>query len=265
MKAKNLLDKSDEPDLVDRIANALPDSVRADYYRELRHCQSLPENDEMLRLLRAMQFLTLLMIKVPADVTAERERLESLFAVAMQKVEESFRSCVSYQKLLDERLSRLPDQIKKGISPEIIAGNINESLRQQFVRSTIPRTAESLTLAAEQMKSTTAEFGRTAGILTDSYRGLAAQGSRSIDEMTSSIHHAAETASRTARELSDTFRCEYRWALYALSSLALIVGIGIGLLFQQWLDRPPKEERPPTIQDIMDDPNRPPIPTPKKH
>jgi len=33
---------------------------RADYYRELTHCRSLPENDEMLRILRAMQFLALL-------------------------------------------------------------------------------------------------------------------------------------------------------------------------------------------------------------
>ena len=36
-----------EPDLIDRIANALPEEIRAEYYRELRHCRSLPENDEM--------------------------------------------------------------------------------------------------------------------------------------------------------------------------------------------------------------------------
>jgi hypothetical protein len=54
-----------EPDLIDRIANALPEEVRADYYREMRHCRSLPENDEMLRILRAMQFLALLMDGVP--------------------------------------------------------------------------------------------------------------------------------------------------------------------------------------------------------
>ncbi len=49
-----------EPDLIDRIANALPSDLRADYYRELRHCRSLPENDEMLRILRVMQFLVVL-------------------------------------------------------------------------------------------------------------------------------------------------------------------------------------------------------------
>ncbi len=36
MKEKVLGD-SVEPDLIDRIANALPESVRSDYYRELGH------------------------------------------------------------------------------------------------------------------------------------------------------------------------------------------------------------------------------------
>ena len=57
-----------EADLVDRIAQDLPADVRAAYYRELNHCRSLPESDEMLRILRAMQFLTLLMRQVPDEV-----------------------------------------------------------------------------------------------------------------------------------------------------------------------------------------------------
>ena len=64
-----------EADLIDRIANALPAEVRADYYRELRHCRSLPENDEMLLILRAMQYLTLLMVQVPGRVAVEREKI----------------------------------------------------------------------------------------------------------------------------------------------------------------------------------------------
>ena len=54
-----------EPDLIDRIGAALPKEVRADYYREVAHCRSLPENDEMLRILRVMLILTLLMETVP--------------------------------------------------------------------------------------------------------------------------------------------------------------------------------------------------------
>jgi hypothetical protein len=36
MKVKGLFDDSVEPDLIDPIANALPESVRSDYYRELK-------------------------------------------------------------------------------------------------------------------------------------------------------------------------------------------------------------------------------------
>jgi len=144
MKNTPVSDNPKEPDLIDRIANALPEQVRSDYYRELRHCRSLPENDEMLRLLRAMQFLTLLMVQVPADLTRERERLDHTFRSAMQKVQESLNAGTAYQKLLDERLTDLPGQISQGINPATIAMRINESLRQQFAASTIPETARAM-------------------------------------------------------------------------------------------------------------------------
>jgi hypothetical protein len=227
----------EEPDLIDRIARALPDKLRSDYYRELRHCRSLPENDEILRVLRAMQFLTLLIIQAPADVTAEREKLEHLFRSAMSKVQENLISCVAYQKLLDARLICLPDQIKKGINPNIIAAGINESLRQQFVRSTIPETAQSLAAIAEQIKKTTAEFSKTAGALTNSYQGAAELARQSIEKMESSISRASNAAKIAAQDLSITFRREYQWSLYALSCLALIVGIAFGILLHYWLDR----------------------------
>jgi hypothetical protein len=78
--------KAVEPDLTDRIADALPADIRADFYREMRHCRSLPENDEMLRILRIMQFLTLLMEQVPARIGVERERFEQLIAMATESL-----------------------------------------------------------------------------------------------------------------------------------------------------------------------------------
>ena len=66
-----------EKDLIDRIADNLPADLRADYYREMRHCRSLPENDEMLRILRAMQCLTVLIHQAPARLATEREQSDS--------------------------------------------------------------------------------------------------------------------------------------------------------------------------------------------
>jgi hypothetical protein len=68
-----------EPDLIDRIANALPIELRSDYYREMRHLRSLPENDEMLLILRAMQFSVVLMLQIPErpSLLRHRSNLES--------------------------------------------------------------------------------------------------------------------------------------------------------------------------------------------
>lgn len=251
-------DSSKEPDLIDRIAHALPEKVRSDYYRELVYCRSLPENDEMLRLLRAMQFLTLLMIQVPADVTLERERLEQLFASAMQKFQENLRSCLAYQKLLDERLVSLPGQITKGVNPEVIATKINESLRQQFAKSTIPETAEALSLVAEQMKKTTKEFSTAASSLTDSYQGAVEQARQSIDGIKSSISRAAAASKEAAEYLSRTFHRAYWWFLAVLAVSMLVIGFSSGILFEQGRAQPPEQNIDAPHMDT-------PIPEPMPH
>lgn len=240
---------STEPDLIDRIANALPAEIRADYYREMRHCRSLSENDEMLLILRAMQFLTLLMVQVPDRVNTQRESLEQLFRATMQKTQESFHSCQGYQKQLDERLGRLPDQIAKGISPDIIAAKINESLRQQFLSSTIPETAQALTLLAEQMKKTAAGFGSTITTLTNSYGSAEEKARRSIDSMESSISRAGAAAKRAAENLSETFQAVYWWFMGALAISALVIGFSFGVLFQKGRVSPP--EQTITVPDIV--------------
>ena len=39
-------------------------------------------------------------------------------------------------------------------------------------------------------------------------------------------------------ELSTAFQREFRWSLYALSGLALVIGIVLGMLLHQWIDAP---------------------------
>ena len=230
--------ESFDGDLIDRIAKALPAEVRADYYRELRHCRSLPENDELLRLIRVMQFLTLLMEQVPSRVMRERQKIEQLFGNAVEKLEKVLTSTISFQVSLDERLSNLPAEVAEGISPQAIVAAINESLRQQFVQTTLPETARALSAVAAEMKTVTAEFRQTSGKLGHAYRGTVEQAQQAIERIENSIDRAAESARNAARDLSITFRREYRWSLYALSSLALLIGLILGVLFQRWVDAP---------------------------
>ena len=119
MSATVQVSDTPEPDLIDRIANDLPGEVRADYYREMRHCRTLPSNDEMLRILRAMQFLHVLMVQVPGQITTEREKFQQLLAGALRTLETTIESSAAYQGQLDQRLEQLPENIASGIGPEV--------------------------------------------------------------------------------------------------------------------------------------------------
>ena len=238
-----------EPDLIDRIANDLPTEVRADYYREMRHCRTLPSNDEMLRILRAMQFLHILMVRVPGQITTEREKFQQLLTGALRTLHTTVESSVVYQGQLDQRIEQLPENIANGISPEVIAAAINESLRQQFVQSTIPETASRLAAVAMQLNDVTTEFGRTATALGNRYRGAAQEARRAIDDIEKTSSDAIATTRHGAQELLRIFRQEYRWSLYALTSLALLIGIGLGLSLYRWFEAPAQPvDRAPVVQ-----------------
>ncbi|RQV93574.1 hypothetical protein EH220_08065 [bacterium] len=225
-------------DLIDRIAKALPADIGADYYREMMYCRSLQENDEILRILRAMQFLTLLMEQVPARVITERQKLEGLFFEAEQSLKTALGSSESFQKQLDERLILLPKTIAEGIKPETIAANINESLRQQFVASTIPQTAKGLATVAEQLKKVNSEFGSTASALGKSYNGAAEEAHQAIEKMNAAVAGAAQTAKLAAKDLSAKFLDAYWSVLIGLTLVALLAGFMLGVFLVREYDPP---------------------------
>lgn len=227
-----------ETDLIDRIANALPAELRADYYREIRHCRSLPDNDEMLRILRVMQFLVVLIVDVPARMALERQQFYEIVSGALVALQEMRQSAAKHQAQLDQRLAQLPKAIAEGIKPEAVAATINESLRQQFVKSTIPETADALAVAASQIKKATAEFVREAGSLGNAYHGAVVEARKAIADLESTSSNAIRATHNAAQELVRVFRQEYRWSLYWLTSIGLALGMGIGIWFEHWLNLP---------------------------
>jgi len=227
-----------EPDLIDRIANALPDEVRSEYYRELRHCRYLPENDEMLRLLRAMQFLVLLIERAPSRVAEERERLDKLLTTAVDKVSKMSAASEAYHINLQRRLAELPADVAYGIDPTAVAGKINEDLRQEFMRSTIPQTAEALGAVSDRMKNVCLEFSTTADDVGNIYRGAAEDARKAVASLNSEISRTTETAARFTSKLAETFSKTYRWMLFLLTGGSLIIGLAIGMMFERWLFSP---------------------------
>ena len=110
---------------------------------------------------------------------------------ALQK---SLESTEAYRNDIDQRLTALPDKIAQGIGPEIIAGKINESLRQQFVQSTIPQTAEALAVISTELRKSASEFSATAASLGSAYRGAAHEAEQAINGIRESANRAREAA-----------------------------------------------------------------------
>lgn len=208
-----------EPDLIDRIANALPVEVRTDYYRELRHCRSLPENDEMLRILRAMQFLTLLIHQAPARLAAECGRLDG-----------NLGGCIAALETVERRLDALPQGIASSIGPERVAARINESLRQEFVRTTIPETGQALAAEAAQMKQCVAEFVAAAREINNQHHGTAKEAREAVNNIASAIDSAARASREATADLSRAL-LDLHWMSLAAAALGLyLFGLATGFL-----------------------------------
>ncbi len=233
--------KLSNKELIDRISKQLPKDIAAEYYREMMYCCSLPENDEMLRILRILQILTALMEGVPSRVTVEREAMERLFRETLSELKTVLRSSESFQKQLDLRLVRLPGEIAEGIKPGDIAKSINESLQRQFDASTIPQTGAALMAVAEQIGTVHSEFRAAANSIGNAYRGSAAQAREAIDKMRTTIEASAEAARSASVGLMVTFKNAYWKVLISAAIAALLVGFVIGASYVRNFD-PPKQE-----------------------
>ncbi|MBN1567410.1 MAG: hypothetical protein JXA73_06160 [Acidobacteria bacterium] len=190
----------------------------------------------------------------------ERGKYEQVFTIVLHKLQEHQQANQTYLDKLGTHLTGIPKKIAEDISPAAIVAKINESLKQEFLRSTIPQTGEALCLVSGQMKSAADEFVSTAKELTTSYSGVTENANKAIEKISGSISSATTAAKNATQELSRAFRQHYRWALYALSGLALLVGIGIGMLFQHWIEDPPVRKLYVYQKD-----SPAPAPVPEKH
>ena len=210
-----------EKDIIDRIADALPEDLRSDFYREMRHCRALPENDEMLRILRTMQFLTVLIHQAPARLADERGHLD-----------QNLSGCISALRAIENRLESLPTAVASSIGPEKVAARVNESLRQQFIQTTIPRTAEALTSVAAELKLSVAQIIPALNEINNKYDGAATDANRAIKNIESSIASATRTAKDATEELTRAL-IHVHWTTVSLGALIMLtVGFLLGMFFR---------------------------------
>jgi hypothetical protein len=212
-----------EKDLIDQIADALPIESQAAYYREMRHLRSLPENDEMLRILRAIMFLTLLTEQVPRRVLTEREHLERICSDFLITAKGLSAKGSEYYKQLDSRLIQLPESISKGINPKAIVELINDNLKKQFAMSTIPIVAGELKSSADTIRTAAIEYTQTTEELSVQWRSASSKARDAIWDINSAVSEAVRTSEEATKTFTRAFRKTYHRMLWVICAGTLLV------------------------------------------
>ena len=220
-------------DLFEAIASQLEPGQREYFYQRMLYFRHLRPEDELLRVVEAMGLLALLIRDAPQAVAHEREQLAQLLETSLATMHAAGETGQAYQRRLDERLSRLPADLAEGISPEAIARTITESLRQQFVQSGLPATADALAAISQQLTQATGQFQRAAEELSACAR-RADDTRRASDQMTTSVAKATDTARVAVETVRQEFRLECVRAVWLLCGTACLFGILVGVVFERW-------------------------------
>ena len=217
---------SESPDsieeMIDSIAEGVPDHLRAAYYRDMRYLHTLSAGDEMLRILKTIQWNSVIAVQVPARLAAEAGKLDR-----------SLRDNVAALQQVHQSLERVAVELVGRVSAAAIADHLYESLRQQFVKSTIPQTGKALTVVAGQIKEVVAGLEKVTPKIVAAHGHAAHEAQEAIRQMKSEISEVTATARQATAELSRTFLHEYRWALGVLLVFAASLGFWLGIMAVQ--------------------------------
>jgi methyl-accepting chemotaxis protein len=165
-----------------------------------------------------MQFLTVLIEEAPSRMAEERASIAKLIDGTTKALD-----------AIGARLDALPDELASGINPETISARINESLRQQFVATTIPQSGAAIARSAEEIDESVKAFARAAREIANTQRSTTAEATLAIRELDSAVRSAARSA-HTATEALHQQASDLTWLSLSLGALAMFV-LGFGVAF----------------------------------
>ena len=164
------------------------------------------------------------------QVLTEREKLENTWREVTTTAKRLEKVGSEYYQQINQQLIQLHTDIAASIRPKAIVGLITDDLKKQFALSTIPTVAKELAINAETIKTATREYTRASDELSNSWRSTADEAQTTIDKIRTTVSEAFDASRKTTKGFSITFNRIYKKALWILCSLALFVGIMIGVL-----------------------------------
>lgn len=227
-----------ETDFIDEIAELLPAEQRPLWYRDMAHLRRLPTDDELLRIARAMGFLALITRQAPVEIAQEREKLTVALEHAISSTNAVREDTIRFHREVEKRLATMPQEIAEGVNPAALAAILAESLRQQFVASGLPETAQALAIIGKTTAQTATEFDRSSRQLLNDCRNTSKRFSDAFADMREMIDDTTEAAREATQTLTKTFLREYKWSVLMLCTSALMLGFSLGIIWHRWIGSP---------------------------
>ena len=219
--------EAQDPSLFDAIAELLPAPRREHFYRRMAHFRQIAPNDDILQIAEAMGFLALVIRETPTLIADERQRFDTLLADTFASVRNNLDSAGTYHHLLEARLQQLPDEIQARMNPDMIATNLTESLRQQFVQTGLPAMAQEIAIHATTLTEASKQLSSALLQFSDPNRGACHR----LQTALSSMHIDLRNAAEHVRSITHTLRHELFTALVVLCLSAGAIGFLLGMLY----------------------------------
>jgi hypothetical protein len=227
--------EASEPTLFDSLARLVPADLQATYYRVLAHTRELSPDDEMLRILEAMGVLALLTRGTPTAMAEERERLEGVLVHYEQCAQATLEKMLAYRNGLEARIALLPKELERSLNPADLAKLLGESLRQQFLQSGLPTTAEALQASADMMVRAQEALSSALDKLCDHRHGVLSE----VESANRFLTHSLESRAKKIDDLLLEVRHDIlRIWIPMICAASLIVGLICGAGIQSWRDTP---------------------------
>lgn len=216
---------------IDEVAALLPAESRLGWYKNVRPwLRMLPPDDEVAHLAYSMGYLALLTRNTPALIATERVQLAALFHRLTEEMTGSVETTAAYHRELNERLKILPREIAQGLSPAVLAAEIVDGVKEQFLQYGVSEAGRQLKEQGDRLRQVVSSQNH---VLAEFRQQL--NDSRShVTWVLNSVVSSADSAKKSI----DLWNSEMRRVQWTCLGLMLLIGVLLGALFYWWLISP---------------------------
>jgi hypothetical protein len=226
------LDKADrELQWIDEVAALLPEESRLGWYRNVRPwLRMLPPDDEVAHLAYSMGYLALLTRSTPELIAGERAKVAALFRSLIEEMTAAAKTTAAYHQKLNDRLSSLPGEIAKGLSPAALATEIADGVKDQFLQSGVSEAGRQLKEQGDRLRQVVS--GQNHALVE--FRQQLNDSRTHVTWVLNSVVSTADSAKKSI----DLWNHEMRRVQWIYLGLVLLIGVLLGVFFYWWVISP---------------------------